>query len=765
MKTLALLFALLYPFVCIAQVPMQFLADQSSSGGLRAIATNSSGTIISIGSLGTILRSTNGGNSWESVHADRHYDFRSLVYHNGYWCAAGYGTTSTGSSIVFLYSDNDGNDWQEAEIESSIQGLLFAHLTTIQLYKGSQSLWAVTAGGAILESTTNGTLWTLHNAPNTGSSFRNVALTQAPDGALHYVDDQGYWYQQLGSVLWTKRTIPVTGDVRGISYHQDTFRVVILEKAGEARYRLGKSIDNGVTWDFTSGQTLNSISRFVWIPAIGFVGVGGWQTVGIALPNSNGWDTLATKTFFVANDVTLYNNSLLLCGNRKSLFSVNLSTRAVERISYVAFRNPEAVTALGILAGSELYFAISLHGRFNTSSDNGTTWQPSDTIYPNSKSICGVHVNPDGSAILLTDEAPFMYTRGIGSNVWKANTDLNAQVRRRVDNYLWFPEANYGMFLSTDANNIGAAMVTTDMGSTWTARKHEGSDMWLSQYIQDDFGRVLSAISYDRDSPTSTLNTSLLISTNDGNSWVKNIIDTNLGIQQMVTFSRNVIVVIGRTSAPGEQQMSRIYRTVDGGASWQILYKQQGYWFSTLCSTGDTCIALCKNSDKLFISTNRGEDWNSKKISFSGVDRDKFVSFRSSVYHNGSVYAAGSFGDTAQFLENYVPLVVRIPIANTVTSTNDLPTRVLGLPNRITLYPQPAKETLTVVVPQATVLSARIYNATFQNVQNISHTLISAQSSYQQFSTIQLDELPSGVYSLVIQTKEQTLFSTFVVKH
>jgi len=104
----------------------------------------------------------------------------------------------------------------------------------------------------------------------------------------------------------------------------------------------------------------------------------------------------------------------------------------------------------------------------------------------------------------------------------------------------------------------------------------------------------------------------ILRSTNSGETWKQlHVADGNdLDFRDIEGFDANTVYVM----SSGEGNKSRIYKTVDGGATWTLQYSDNrpGFFLDSLaCDSKTRCIALSDPVDGKFLvlSTDDGEHW------------------------------------------------------------------------------------------------------------------------------------------------------------
>jgi len=101
-------------------------------------------------------------------------------------------------------------------------------------------------------------------------------------------------------------------------------------------------------------------------------------------------------------------------------------------------------------------------------------------------------------------------------------------------------------------------------------------------------------------------------SVNDGDTWKKLTVDggTDLDFRDIEAFDDNVAYLM----SSGDGEKSRIYKTINGGKSWNLQYsdKRPSFFLDSLaCSSRTHCLAVSDPVDGKFLvlSTDDGEHW------------------------------------------------------------------------------------------------------------------------------------------------------------
>ena len=121
--------------------------SQNPPHGLLAVQLTDANTATSVGELGTILRTTNGGAKWENQSSGIMNDLLGVSFTD-----ANTGT-AVGDSGTILHTTNGGAIWnsQSSGTTNYLLGVSFTDANTGTVVGG---------GGTILHTTNGGTIWT-----------------------------------------------------------------------------------------------------------------------------------------------------------------------------------------------------------------------------------------------------------------------------------------------------------------------------------------------------------------------------------------------------------------------------------------------------------------------------------------------------------------------------------------------------------------------------------------------------------------------------
>ncbi|MDX9759310.1 MAG: YCF48-related protein [Bacteroidota bacterium] len=188
-------------------------------------------TITVVGDNGTILRSTNSGISWSTTTSGTTLDLHDIFVHDPL-----NGTTMTivGENGVILWTNNGGTNWifRLSPVAAALRGVFFT-----SLLEG----FAVGDGGVILHTTNNGNNWSTVFS-GTAVNLHHVYFSHADTGWI--VGDGGLILQSTDAgATWFPRQSPTTEHLRRVMFTSTTSGTIVGDHGVILR-----TADAGATW-------------------------------------------------------------------------------------------------------------------------------------------------------------------------------------------------------------------------------------------------------------------------------------------------------------------------------------------------------------------------------------------------------------------------------------------------------------------------------------------------------------------------------------
>ncbi len=203
---------------------------------------------VAVGATGTIVRSSNGGNSWSSTpHSFSYFDMMAIKASNA--------SNIVGiNSYNFVVSYNGGANWETYDLPFAPAHAMF--------FLNSMTGWVITSGSSISRTITGGVTWEKRSIP-----------MSAPVNSIFFINDQTGWattdngiYKTLNSgINWTNYVDPnffleydeitFTNELTGWVSADDNLSIVKTTNGGINWFSLGKNQWNAMAMHFLNSQT------------------------------------------------------------------------------------------------------------------------------------------------------------------------------------------------------------------------------------------------------------------------------------------------------------------------------------------------------------------------------------------------------------------------------------------------------------------------------------------------------------------------------
>ncbi|HTQ27809.1 MAG TPA: YCF48-related protein, partial [Puia sp.] len=532
------------------------LLKTTDRGGTWTIAGNFRGatcldihdsTGVMSGNGGVLYLSTDNGNTWNSLQSgiSDQVQFVNVVSRDSFFLSTAAGT---------IYATGDrGSTWSTRNSHTNISCITF--LNSMTGFIGSNT-------SAILRTKDGGVSW--HTVDSVNYFPANILSIQFLNV------DTGYAFREYDSLLWTYDG-GNTWSGANVNAYQSMYAVNFVNRslgflAGEdgALYR---SADGGATWSpvmpansFLYGYDLSSIA--FTSPDTGFV-VGALGRILRTTDSGQTWNSYS-PAYSPIYSAVFGSPSTGYAANGSYILKTTDSGQTWNRLglttglsygSYSVFRHAHFTSADTGYVVSDQYVTV------HKTNDGGQTWQSiNPEPYSYSDLLGESYLNPQtgilslGTALAETQD---------GGNSW--SQFWTAQYQGQSFSNIFFLDNN----IAFATNGSGALYKTTNAFQSWT------------QVFTNPLGYTITGVWFlNANKGFITDDETQIFVTNDGgNSW------------QPVSFSESFVwdtfnsvvrffspqvgyITNGNTFGPGS--VGRIYKTVDGGQTWQLSYKAGG---------------------------------------------------------------------------------------------------------------------------------------------------------------------------------------------
>src|SRR6266849_1766785 len=475
---------------------------------LSAVTVLDGNTLVAVGDVGTIIRSTDSGQTW-TIQLSGTVDLRGVSFSDA---QAG---SAVGNSVTILISIDAGQSWtlSSSGTNADLKSVCFV----------GQTGTAVGRSGTILGTIDGGASWTPQSS---GTSFDLYGVHCISESLVIAVGEHG--------------TILRTYDGGGTWREQSSGMDVTLSAVAFADALVGWAVggrnilhtdDAGATWTsrFTTSAWYESLAG---ISSAGdhvlAVGRGGrWGDLSFIARSTDGGQTWTSDT------------------------------------RPLVFPCPSAVNGLSAIAlvDAQTAIAVGWGGEIHRTTDGGAFWnrQVQCAVTTNINSLSFVDTNT-GWAVggSIFDGASAIVHTTDGGATWTPQVSGPDRPLSGVS----FADANLGVAVG----DYSTILRTIDGGENWTNQVSWPACTECDPYHSSDNCCFLSAVSFaDPDTAIAVGRSNggavILRTTDGGITWARQLVDTNTNNFEGVSFAdaSNGLVVGMR---------GPIFRTTDGGATW-----------------------------------------------------------------------------------------------------------------------------------------------------------------------------------------------------
>ena len=493
-----------------------------TGNNLNAVSFTDPNTGTAVGSNGTILRTSDGGNAWinQSEGSETPDNLVSVSFtdaNNG----TAVGLDFESIMGVIIRTTDGGNSWiqQVSGTSNQLNGVYFTDSNT-----GT----AVGQVGTILRTTDGGNIWSAQTSGVT-ANLNGVFFSDANTGTI--VGAAGTILRTTdGGTTWSPQTSGITAVFRAV-YFSDVNTGTAVGASGNIR----RTTDGGTTWTAqTSGVTVLLRALCFADANIGTI-VGASGNIRHTTDGGANWTSQASGTTNQLNGVSFKNNSIgTIIGNLGTILHTtdeggvwtSMTTGVNSTLFGVSFVSADTGTVVGV-SGT---IARTVDGGSTwTNQVSGTTNQLNAVYFSDANN--GTAVGASGTILRTTD----------GGTTWTPQTSGTTNQLNDV----FFTDINTG----TVAGHIGTILRTTDGGSTWVPQTSGTTNPLLAVYFSDaNSGSVVGFVG-------TTLRT-----TDGGTTWAFSQGGAGNTLNDVFFTNANSGIAIGVNG--------RIFKTTDAGASW-----------------------------------------------------------------------------------------------------------------------------------------------------------------------------------------------------
>ncbi|MBI5217175.1 MAG: T9SS type A sorting domain-containing protein [Ignavibacteriae bacterium] len=579
--------------------------------------------VIVVGSSGTIMKSTDGGSSWDIKHTifNRDSDLRDLQFLSGDKGLA------VGEQGTILLTTNFGETWtlQESHTTKTINSVSFYD---------SNVVIAVGYDGVVLHSDNGGLTWNPVSNSISSDLWGVVFLNR--DNIIAIGDSansngQRIWKSTDGGLNWNIQFTSQRCSLKTIFFVDS---LVGWVASCDSIY---KTTDGGDTWITQHGM---NIRKLHFTDTNNGFGVGSYCVNGICLAGgmiykttdggSNWTSQIIQVSGLSSVHFTALNNGFAVGSNGALLRTTNsgvtweilsddiVLTGGISRVSFIDKSEGIAIGNLGDNTGNFIL----------TTSDGGTNWNK--TPISGTGFLNDVVLIEHLTGIIITDNSILRTING--GNSWIKDSMYFGRSIRCIDANTCFVMGNH-----RDSTSFGGFTIlkTTNGGETW------------NRIVSNDYVNTNNDFFFTNMNHGIVVgnNGKIFYTANGGSSWTEKISNTTTTLRSVFFVNSDIGFAVGGGTS------GVIQRTTDGGNSWLSVVSDTIGWLTKVAFGSSNTGFAVGYLGSILKTTNSGLTWikqeagvNNTFYGLSVVD-DNFVTIVGGhgILHtsNGGVNAIG----------------------------------------------------------------------------------------------------------------------------
>ncbi len=521
-----------------------------------------------VGQSGTILKSTDGGSSWSLVVSGTTVTLQTVEATSGQTVFAG------GAGGTLLYSDDGGDSWEaiDLEISNDVNSVAFADANHGWLALSFQAT-IDDISSSVMHTTDGGETWSLVEHPAPGG-VNVIAFYDTNNG---YMGAGGRLFSTSdGGTTWSEQESTFQNAIQNVQdiYVQNATTAWAVDLSGNVL-----QTTDGINWSGAYRNLSYAFRGVTFSGSSGFV-VGNNGQILSSNDSGENWSFLGSNIenrdvrdlHFVSNDLGFMVNSSRFIyrtengGDTWTRYDTELSVGIGGGFGFVSmhFSDPENG------------WAVNQVGDVARTTDAGLTWEVNSEVLT-------VSTNRLINSVFAVDEDIVYIGGGFAQTFFMMKTEDGGETWSSLS----APDVIRGLYF-TDASTGYATtqyMVfkTENGGSSWSAVTDFalGNSFTEVQFVTENTGFVLN-------------NENLLITQDAGITW------SRLGETENV--SGNSFYFLNEDE--GWLAGNRIWRTEDGGQTWEEDQKQATSEISSVFAFSDRNIWLGGSNGLIMRSAN-----------------------------------------------------------------------------------------------------------------------------------------------------------------
>ena len=566
------IFLILNFFSAFAQTPgntsWQWQYPKPQGNTLRDIYVFSKDTVVAVGDLGTVIKTTDGGINWDVRHhaGGTDIDLYSVCFTDKFngWSVGG---IPYSNKSVLLNTTDGGESWTEVKVDMKSQIDTTLPLLAVYFVDKDTGI-AVGEDGVVLRTTDGGNNWDIQKMDNYIGAYLDIFFLNAitfTDKNTGFIVGSGYYGNEIYMTTDCGRSWQWNEQIIMPKIYSGFYDIQFVDKnngfiAGDFSVFL-KTTDGGNTWQQDSvGSYINYSAYFTDSLNGVVVGIGTYYPfIYSTSDGGNNWEEISSDLIpgYALNKVRFSDkeNGWIVGGKGmirrttnggKNWFAIN---QKPHQFNSIYFTDENTGWAVGGRTGyfqSETDSGIVLH-----TTNGGKDWE--EQINSNNLVINSVYAF-DNKNVIAVGEATQnnLTTNPINSIILSTTTGGQIWETQLFDtlfvfNSIFFVNDSIGWITGSEL------LKTTDKGNTWNKITTDTNEPRKDiQFINESTGwGTLNGGNY------------ILKTVNGGKNWNQQLVDPNISISSFHFINEKIGWVVG--SNYGERN---IYKTSDGGINW-----------------------------------------------------------------------------------------------------------------------------------------------------------------------------------------------------
>ena len=691
-----------------SQSSWQWLQPVPTGNTFNSVEFLNKNTGFAAGVLGAIIKTTDGGNNWNSKNSGTQKDLYTICFKDKATCF------TAGKSGILISTTDAGNSWK------SIKTGNYNNIYDIK-FPSESTGYLAGLSGTILKTTDNGLSWNQQSTGTSNSLFcmnflnENIGVAggyntilKTTNGGLNWINQNVNIFPvcQINgiTIIDSSNIIAVSNSSTGNIYKTTNGGLNWNKYSMNLHYLFDGAVDLVKSSDFKNLNTGFAVTDFGTILKTTNSGIN-WMSDSSFRPSKEKSGIFTDVVYADSNNIHIIGGggTNIKCNNDGVTWNVNIGNKKDIRANYFTdAKNGYCVGEIGIIMKTP---------------DLGLTWIYQDSETENQLNT--VYFADKNTGFTAGDNGVIMKTTDAG-NVWSvqnSNTNINDNI-----NSIYFFDENTGIAVGGNDNDESALILRTT----------DGGDNWQTIDIINSAGSLTSVCFINSFTGFISGKNGMIYKTgNSGNSWSYNNISTyNLN---SISFKDSLTgITVGENGV--------IYKTTNAGSNWNFLtsgnYKTL---FNVKYKIDNSLIATGENG-VILTSLNGGNNWNINNTTTDNAIYSLHIS------DNSETYLFGKFGSVlkSNLQKNLLAAKIKNNEANDFKLSQNYPNPFNpGTKINFTIPQDARREKQDVKIV--------IYNALGKEVQ----VLINEKQNPGNY-TVNFNgaEYPSGVYFYKLQVSD-----------